>query len=170
MKKLFMVISLICLLCLTFSCQQGEETAKEPALDVEADIQACKDLNDAWDEAYVARDIDQLMSIFADGAVRISPNEAVIIGKEEIRSNFQAEFVQFDTDQKSVVVDVQVGGDLAYVRGTWKETQTPKAGGEAQNLSGNFIFVTQRQPDRSWKIICEAWSTNQLILQPLEKE
>ena len=169
MKNLIMIIPLIFLLCIIFSCQKPvEEVAEEPAVDIEADIQACKDLNDAWDEAYVARDIDKLMSIFADGAVRMPPNEPILIGKEEIRSNFLEEFDQFNTDQKSVVADVKVGGDLAYVRGTWKETQTPKAGGEEQNLSGNFVFVTQRQPDGSWKIICEAWSNDQLILPPQE--
>ena len=29
MKKLFMILSLVFLLCFTFSCQQGEEVAEE---------------------------------------------------------------------------------------------------------------------------------------------
>lgn len=134
MKKLFLIMSLVIFLCLAFSCQKPvEDVAEEPVVDIEADIQACKDLNDAWDEAYVAQDIDKLMSIFSDDAVRMPPNEPVLIGKEEIRSNFQQEFDQFSTtDQKSVVIDVRVGGDLAYVRGTWKETQTSKAGGKGE--------------------------------------
>ncbi len=41
MKKLLMIISLVILLCFTFSCQhEGEETAEEPTVDVEADIVA----------------------------------------------------------------------------------------------------------------------------------
>ena len=37
MKKLFMVLPLVFLLCFTFSCQQGEE---EAVVDVEADAEA----------------------------------------------------------------------------------------------------------------------------------
>jgi proline iminopeptidase len=39
MKKLFMVIPLVFLLCFTFSCRQGEEVAEEPVVDVEADVE-----------------------------------------------------------------------------------------------------------------------------------
>jgi pimeloyl-ACP methyl ester carboxylesterase len=35
MKKLFMVLPLVFLLCFTFSCQLGEEVAEEPVVDVE---------------------------------------------------------------------------------------------------------------------------------------
>ena len=38
MKKLLMIIPLVFLLCLTFSCQkQAEEVAEEPVVDVEAE-------------------------------------------------------------------------------------------------------------------------------------
>jgi proline iminopeptidase len=39
MKKLFMVLPLVLLLCFTFGCQKGEEVAEEPVVDVEADIE-----------------------------------------------------------------------------------------------------------------------------------
>ena len=166
MKKLFVILPLVFLLCFTFGC----EVFQEPVVDVEADIVACKNLNDEWDEAYDARDIDRLVSIFTDDAVRMPPNEPALIGKEEIRSNFQQEFDQFSSEQESEVLDVKIGGDLAFVRGTWKDIQTPKAGGESRNVNGNFTFINQKQPDGSWKIICETWSIEQLILPPSEKE
>jgi len=45
-KKLLIIIPLVILLCFTFSCQQGEEVAEEPgpAVDVEADITAIKEM------------------------------------------------------------------------------------------------------------------------------
>jgi len=170
MKKLFMILPLVLVLCFTFGCQQGEEVSEEPVVDIEADIVACKNLNDEWDEAYDARDIDRLVSIFTDDAVRMPPSEPALIGKEDIRSDFQREFDQFSSEQESEVVDVKIGGDLAFVRGTWKEIKTPKAGGESRNFNGNFTFINQKQPDGSWKIICETWSIEQLIFPPQEKE
>ncbi|MGD9346468.1 MAG: hypothetical protein PVH84_11425, partial [Candidatus Aminicenantes bacterium] len=43
MKKLFMVLPLVLLLCITFSCQQGEEVAEEPAVDVETEKAAIRE-------------------------------------------------------------------------------------------------------------------------------
>ena len=168
MKKLFMILPLVLVLCFTFSCQQGEEVAEEPVVDVEADFEANKNLNDAWDEAYNAADIDRLMSLYTDDAVRIPPNEPALIGKEAIQGNFQQSFDQFTTENDSEAVDVKIGGDLAFVRGTWTDIQTPKAGGESLYLNGNFVVINQKQTDGSWKTICEIWSIEQLIFPPQE--
>jgi uncharacterized protein (TIGR02246 family) len=170
MKKLLMILPLVLLLCFTFSCQQAEEGAEEPAVDVSADIEANKALNDAWDAAYNVGDIDRLLSLYTDDAVMIPPNEPIVIGKEEIRSDFQQSFDQFNEEIDTAVVDVKIGGDLAFVRGTWTNIITPKAGGEALNFNGNFVAINQKQPDASWKIICEIWSSEQLIFPPQEKE
>ncbi|UCE42252.1 MAG: lipocalin-like domain-containing protein [Candidatus Aminicenantes bacterium] len=37
MKKLFMILPMVVLLCFAFGCQQGEEVAAEPAVDVKAE-------------------------------------------------------------------------------------------------------------------------------------
>ena len=170
MKKFLTIIPLVILLCFTFGCQEGEEVAEEPVIDISADIEANKNLNDAWDEAYNAGDVDRLMSLYTDDAVRIPPNEPALIGKEAIQGNFQQSFDLFTKETDSVVVDRKIGGDLAFVRGTWKDIQTPKAGGESLNLNGSFVAINQKQPDGSWKIICEIWSNEQLIFPPQEKE
>jgi uncharacterized protein (TIGR02246 family) len=170
MKKLLMTLPLALVLCFSFGCQQGEEVAEEPSVDVAGDIEANKNLNDAWDEAYNVGDIDRLLSLYTDDAVRIPPNEPALIGKEEIRSNFQQIIDQFTEENDSTVVDVKIGGDLAFVRGNWTDIQTPKAGGEALNLNGNFVVINQKQLDGSWKTICEIWSNEQLIYPTLEKE
>ena len=170
MKKLLMVIPLVILLCFAFGCQQNKEVAEEPVVDISADIEACKNLNDAWDEAYNAGDIDRLLSIYTDDAIRIPPNEPALIGKEAIQGNFQQSFDQFTEENDSVVVDVKIGGDLAFVRGTWTDIQTPKDGEESLNLNGNFVVINQKQTDGSWKTICDIWSVEQLIFPPQEKE
>ncbi len=170
MKKLLTIIPLVFLLCFAFSYQQGEEVAEEPTVNVKADIQANKNLNDAWDEAYNAVDMDRLLSLYTDDAVRIPPNEPPLIGKEAIQGNFQQSFDMFTEETDSVIADIKISGDFAFVRGTWKDIQTPKAGGEALNFNGSFVAINQKQPDGSWKTICEIWSCEQLIFPPQEKE
>ena len=40
MKKLLLILPLVFLLCITFSCQKAEEVAEEPVVDVEAEREA----------------------------------------------------------------------------------------------------------------------------------
>ena len=51
MKKLLMVIPLGFLLCFIFGCQQGEQRAEEPVMDVQPDIQAIKNIVQAVSSA-----------------------------------------------------------------------------------------------------------------------
>jgi ketosteroid isomerase-like protein len=43
MKKLFMILPLVILLCFTLSCQKAEEVAEEPAVDIAAEEAAIKE-------------------------------------------------------------------------------------------------------------------------------
>ena len=170
MKKLFIVIPLVILLCFTFGCQQAEEVAEKPTVDVEADIAAMKKIQDEFRAALNAGDIDKLVSFHSDDAVRIPPNKPALIGKEAIREDFQQFFDQFIQEQENVLVDVRVSGDLGYYCGTWTDIDTPKAGGEPLKFNGSFVLINQKQPDGSWKIVFNSWSFEQLILPSQEKE
>ena len=170
MKKLFMVLPLVFLLCLTFSCQKGEEVAEEPAMDVTADVEAIKKITDDFNAAINAGDIDKLVSLYTDNVVRIPPNKPALIGKEANRSMFQEVLDNFTVQNEGVNVDLKVSGDLAFVRGSWTSTFTPKDEGEPLKYNGSFVFVIQKQPEGSWKVICHIWSNEQLIFPPIETE
>ncbi len=64
MKKLLMVIPLVFLLCFTFSCQQGEEVAEEPVVDVEAEKEAVAECFHAYVDTAVEGDIEKLKSFY----------------------------------------------------------------------------------------------------------
>ncbi len=170
MKKLLMILPLVFLLCFTFGCQQAEEVAEEPAVDVEADIEAIKKMPDDFNAAINAGDIDKLVSLFTDDAVRIPPNEPALIGKEAIRGLFQQQLNQFTVQNEGVIVDLKVSGDLAFYRGSWTSINTPKDGGEPLKYNGSFVSVIQKQPDGSWKAICNSFSNEQLIYPPPKEE
>jgi len=170
MKKFLTIIPLVFLLCFTFGCQQGEEVTEEPAVDVEVDKEAIKKITDDFNAALNAGDIDKLVSLFTDDAVRIPPNEPALIGKEAIRGLFQQQLDQFTVQNEGVIVDLKVSGDLAFFRGSWTSINTPKDGGEPLKYNGSYVSVIQKQPDGSWKTICNSWSNEQLILPPPEKE
>ena len=170
MRKLFMVLALVFLLCFTFSCQQGEEVAEEPVVDVEADVEAVKKITDDFNVAMSAGNIDKLVSLYTDDAVRIPPNKPPLVGKEAIRNLFQEQLDQFTVQNEGVIVDLKVSGDLAFVRGSWTSINTPKTGGDSLKENGSFVSVIQKQLDGSWKVICNIWSDENLVYQTQSEE
>ncbi len=88
------------------------------------------------------------------------PIEAIEEGKDAIRNSHQAFFSEYTSDGTIVVVDAQVSGDLGYVRGPYKGTSTPKAGGDPIKSDTKFVVIFRRQADGSWKTICEIFNDN----------
>ena len=169
MKKLLLVIPLVILLCFTFGCRQGEEVAEEPAVDVEADVKALKALSDEFDALLNAGDPEGLVAlIYAEDAVRMPPNEPMWKGKAAIlaRMKKRAELYTYYLD--NVPEDAQVDGDLAFMRGTFTGTVTPKAGGEPIQLKGKWMAVYKRQVDGSWKCIADIYNRDNPL--PEEKD
>jgi len=173
MKKLLMVIPLVILLCFTFSCQKGEEVAEEPAVDVEADVEALKNMVDEWMALYNAGDFERLVSFYyAEDAVVMPPNQPILEGREAILANFKKSREQFDEHcDSSVTEDVLVYGDLAVARGTDTGTNTPKVGGEPIKYNIKWVIAFERQSDGTWKFVYEIWNDNNPLPPPSpEKE
>ncbi len=166
MKKLLMIIPLVILLCFTFSCQAYEE---KPAVDIEADVEAIKALIDEFDALLNAGDPEGLVAlIYAEDAVRMPPDEPMVKGKAALlaRRKKGAELYTYQLD--NVAEDVQVDGDLAFMRGTIAGTATPKAGGEPIQVKGKWMAVYKRQVDGSWKCIADIYNRDNPL--PEEKD
>ncbi|MDH4198259.1 MAG: DUF4440 domain-containing protein [Candidatus Aminicenantes bacterium] len=174
MKNPILPVSLVFLLCFTFACQkQGKVAAKEPEVNIEADVAAIKALLDEWTQLYNAGDFDRLMSLFyAENSVLMSPNEPVRKGKEAILLGYQkASELNDEHVDGTVVEDVRVSGDLAVVRGIDTGTTTPRSGGEPVKYNLKWLIVFERQSDGTWKCIYEMWNDNNPLPPPSpEKE
>ncbi len=172
MKKLLMILPLAFLLCFTFSCQQGEEVAEEPVVDVGAEIAAIKALNDEWLALYNAGDFDTLVSIFyAENAVQMSPNTPILEGKEAILSSLKKSREESEEHcESSVTEDVLVYGDLAVARGTDTGTTTPRDGGEPAKYNIKWVIAYERQSDGTWKCVYEIWNDNNPLPPPSQEK
>ena len=159
--------NLLILLCVSFftlpfllACTPPAEPPSVEVPSAKEDIEALKTAAAEWDVAWNSQDLEKLLSLYTEDAVRMPPNEAADVGKEAISAYVQRSFGEFTSQGGSVVDDVRVSGDLAYVRGTGDYTNTPKTGGEPIQDLGKWVIVYQRQPDDSWKVICEIWNSN----------
>ena len=156
MKRHFCVIPVVCLLCLGFGCQKGEELAEQPAADVEADRVAIKNLVNEVEKAFNEGDLDAYMATFADDAIVIPPGESALIGKEAIRDWYNFDELSFDS--KIFSDEVEICGDWAFHRGRWQGSWVQQTTGEITRYESRSINIYRRQPDGSWKASRAIWN------------
>jgi ketosteroid isomerase-like protein len=158
MKKLYMVLPLVFLLCFIFSCQKGEEVVAEPVVDIEADIAAIKGLLDEFEASLNVGDMEKLVShTYAEEAVSFPFDQPMRRGKAEILSWFKQEAEPKTFQLDYVAEDVHVEGDLAYMYGTASGTVTPKATGEPLGVKTKWMAVYKRQVDGFWKVVADSY-------------
>jgi len=166
MKKLLMIIPLVVLLCFTLNCQQliDEATEKaEPAVDIEADITAIKEVLNQYAIAGNTGDFNLFISLWADDGVQMPPDAPTVIGKERIREAMKPVFDQMTLEIAITnIEDAKVYGDLGLTRCNYTLDMTPKAGGETIHAmrDGKALTLYERQPDGSWKIVYDCFNSN----------
>jgi uncharacterized protein (TIGR02246 family) len=124
-----------------------------PAHDPAADRAAIAAIRDGYAAAFKAGDAAKVASYLTadaadmeNGMPTMTGSAAVAAGLTSMMADASAEIVI--TSEKTEVV-----GDLAYDRGTFKTTMTPKAGGAPMVDEGRYLVVLKRQADSSWKLV-----------------
>ena len=163
------VITLIFLIFIASGCERSERVLVEPKADVEADIQAIKDIISELNAVVNAGDSDRFLPFCADDIVVIYPNEPAYVGKEANRSRDQQTFDEMILNDVYTVENVKVSNDLAVAHFTWSTTVQFRENGKSDETNGNWIMVFERQPDSSWKVIYSIWSDEGLV-RPTQAE
>ncbi len=154
--------------------QPGPMTAETTS--TEADVEALHSVREAHDGAVNAGDLEAYLAVLGEDAVLMPPNEPPVVGKEATRAWAQVLFGQFSFEETMSSEEVVVTGDWGFDRGTYTITPTPKVAGEAEEgtsieqpeigkeldhaQTGKYLSILKRQPDRSWKIARDMWSSN----------
>ena len=159
MKQLLIILGMVCLAVMLFSsCAPEAEPPMDAGPDIEADIQAQKDIVEEFDAALNGGDLERFLSLYAEDAVRLPPDAEPVVGKEALKTAIQQWFDEYDAEVHNVVVDARVSGDFGFARGTWVASLTPEGGGETMQQGGAWVSIRERQTDGSWKTICEIWN------------
>lgn len=138
----------------------GESAAVPTGLSAE-DEAAVRAVDAEWARAASAGDANALTALYASDATLLPPNEPVTKG--EAMKKYNADMINgFSGPTELTTTAVEGRGDLAYAVGKYRATLTPKKAG-AKPLpteEGKYLEVLKKQPDGSWKIIYDMWSSN----------
>ena len=152
MKKSFQffVFPLILMFCFYFGCQQAAEK-EGPGVNIEADVDAIKALFAPFSTIVASGDLEGWLNLFTDDIVFMAPNSPITKGKDAIRGRAKRHFEQFDMEETISIDEIEVSGELAFMRYSYKFKITPKAGGETDHANGKALAILKRQADGSWR-------------------
>ena len=161
MKKLFMILPLVFLLCIAFGCQKAEEVAEEPGVMAlsDEDVAAIKALGPALDEAALAGDWKTLVELFTEDVVMMGPNSPIIQRRSALMEMLESSSMTV-TEHVVELVEVDGYGDIAYGRATWKETFSIEGVAEPIKEEGKILGIFRKQPDGSWLIAIWSWNSD----------
>jgi ketosteroid isomerase-like protein len=100
----------------------GCTQAPPPAPDTrDADAKAIRDGEAAWNQDWAAKDLDKIMSHYADDANLEIPDSPILSGKDAIRGGLTELLKDPNLSLSFSVAQVEVakGGDLGYSRGNY---------------------------------------------------
>ena len=163
MKRLFLSLGAASVLALALlSCAPQTQPVAEEVVSTEADVAAIRVLSERWIAAVEAGDVDGVLALYTDDAVRLPPDGPAYSGKEAFEEYFSGAFEQFSIGCVWPVEgteEIVVADGWAYHLSEYAMTVTPKEGGETMEENGKVLEIIQRQSDGSWKFAREIWNT-----------
>ena len=126
--------------------------ASEDGPDTQADEAAINAIWPTYVSSLEAGDIDTWLSLWTEDGVQMPPNEAPVIGKDQLRKRNGAALDLFTVAIDITNQEVGVAGDWAFSRGVYTATFAPKDGSNPIPVDGKFMTILSRQSDGGWKI------------------
>jgi ketosteroid isomerase-like protein len=116
-----------------------------------ADLAAIAAFNVKYLKAINDGDITALSSLTDDDHIALPPGSAPLVGKAANVAVNGRIYQQSRIDEHWTPIETVIDGNLAYQRGSFTASATPKTtGGTARAISGSFLRIYRRQPDGSW--------------------
>ena len=117
---------------------------------------------DAFNQRYLKAindgDADTLIAMTVDDHIMMMPNQPIVAGKAKLDAASRRMAEQFKIHETWQPLETVIDGRLAYQRGTFSTTVTPKAGGPARTTDGKFLRIYRRQDDGSWTMVIDSFS------------
>lgn len=100
--------------------------------------------------AYNGGDLKALLDYYDDDLVKVRQGAAPESKQETIR-RLREVFDHFDTSVEVSNTEVVVSGDIAFTRGAFRVTLTPRDGGERQELSRRYLEIWRKRRG-AWRV------------------
>lgn len=155
----FFVMSLFVLVLFAAACQQQPAAPPDTRA---ADAETIRAASFAMSKAATSKDLEKVLSFYAKDAQVLPPNAPLVAGQDAIRQLWTGLIGSpgYALSWQSTKIEVARSGDIAYEVGTYELTlNDPK--GKPQTSKGKYTVVLKKQPDNTWKVAVDMWSSDQ---------
>lgn len=133
-----------------------------PKVDTVALAAGLAQLDAAWSQAAVARNVDSVASFYAQDAIVYPPNDSVAVGFANAKKVWAGAFADtsYRVSWKTSQSVVAKGGDMGYTTGTYEESYNGPKGKPRVTGKGKYVCIWSLQADGSWKAIRDIWNAD----------
>jgi len=103
-------------------------------------------------------DLQTVLSLYADDAILLPPNEARVSGKSAIRKRYEGLFARTRMAARFEVDEERGAGAYGYIRGRMIGQRTA-SDGTVEDLTGKFVMLF-RKGATGWQIASLIWNTD----------
>ncbi len=153
-------LSMILFAALFVGCSTAEDVGYPPMTQEQAQA-----FFDQYSELLMAGDLEGWLALWTEDGVQMPFDEPRVVGMDELRARNAPAMAAADYDVSIRNLEVRSFGDLAFASGVYTMDVAPKDGPEPWVLDAKYLSIFERQPDRSWKLLRDAFSSN--VPQPL---
>src|SRR5215210_7306207 len=120
----------------------------------QTDEQSITDLVNTWLSASKAGDTEKVLTMMADDVVFLVSGQSPMRGKEAFAASQKA-LADVELDATSVIQEIKVLGDWAYLWTSLTVVMTPRKGGASLKRAGNTLSILKKEGG-SWLIVRDA--------------
>jgi uncharacterized protein (TIGR02246 family) len=147
---------LILFLSIVVALPMGATGCAPPAADQSGatdDVEAIHEVRRELRRLTREGDAEGAMALFTEDAIYMRPGEEADQGKAVLTPYWAAPFDNYEVDIAFRADEVEVSGDLAYVRGILTYTGTPRSP-EVSPVSAEqrYLWILRREADGRWRI------------------
>jgi len=163
MKKLFMILPLVLVLCFNFGCGQGEEAANEFVADQEEpkevdplaqERQAIAEANVKFSEAFISGDASALANLYTEDAWLMSQTGDIFKGRDGIEAYWAGAFQMGMKEVALTTVDIMKMDDMVGEFGKADLTIKPEGQDEINDV-GRYLVMWKKAADGAWKLYAD---------------
>lgn len=115
---------------------------------------------DRYVAALRSNNVEAVVALYASDGVFMRENLPAVVGIEALRAAYRRIFATLKVDLSFDIQEIEVAGDMAWLRGISKGRIKTLATGVEANESFNQLIVLRRQAG-AWKIRCYLYASNQ---------
>lgn len=159
-----------CILLSLAGCDTGEQVPVERQEFASEEERAVYEaFVQSWYGAFNRRDLEGLVLLYADDAIRMPHAQPALRGPEAIRSHLEGIFRTYSgLEVRGTSQEVRFLANWAVERGAYTYDARLAAADSAFRERGKYVILARKDETGVWKIVWEIWNANAPAPEPIE--